>query len=208
VDNLTSSQQLDVARQDSWQEVLGKVSTAVLPVAFVATAGFIVILAIFGGIIAAGGQWLVTVFPFAGVAVGGIMALLGLYLLISHRTIGVMAASRVTISPKRNMRNVFGFGIVYAIGSLSCTLPIFLVVVGSSLATSSVADSFVQFMGFALGMGSVLIAVTVGAALFRGAVSKGLRKVVPHVHRTSALFLVGAGLYLIYYWVFVTGSFG
>lgn len=125
--------------------------------------------------------------------VGAIMALLGLYLLIGHRTIGVMAASRATISPKRNMRNVLGFGIVYAIGSLSCTLPIFLVVVGSSSATSSMADSFVQFMGYALGMGSVLIAVTIGAALFRGAVSKGLRKVVPHVHRTSALFQPAPG---------------
>ncbi|MEA3334764.1 MAG: cytochrome c biogenesis protein CcdA [Chloroflexota bacterium] len=130
-----------------------------------------------------------------------------LYLLLSHRTLGIAAASRVTISPQRNMRNVFGFGIVYAIGSLSCTLPIFLVVVGSSLATSSLANSFIQFMGYALGMASVLIAVTIGAAIFRGAVAKGLRKVVPFIHRTSALFLLGAGLYLIYYWVFITQSF-
>jgi hypothetical protein len=56
-------------------------------------------------------------------------------------------------------------------------------------------------------MGSILIAVTVGAALFRGAVARLLRRVVPHVYRTSALFLVGAGAYLVYYWVFISGSF-
>jgi cytochrome c-type biogenesis protein len=56
-------------------------------------------------------------------------------------------------------------------------------------------------------MGSILIAVTIGAALFRGTVARGLRRAVPYVHRTSALFLVGAGLYLVYYWVFITGSF-
>jgi len=173
----------------------------------VATAGFVTILAIFGGVIAAGGRWLITVFPYAGVAIGGAMTLLGLWLLATHRTIGILAASRVTINPQRNLRNVFSFGIVYALGSLSCTLPIFLVVVGSSLASRGLADSFVQFVGYALGMGSILIAVTVSAALFRGVVAKWLRRVVPHVHRMSALFLVGAGLYLVYYWVFVTGAF-
>lgn len=173
----------------------------------VATAGFVTILTIFGGVIAAGGCGLITVFPFAGVAIGAVMMLLGVYLLATHRTIGIMAASRVTVAPKRNLRNVYSFGIAYAVASLSCTLPIFLVVVGSSLASQGLADSLVQFVGYALGMGSILIAVTIGAAFFRGNVAKWLRRVVPYVHRTSALFLVGAGAYLIFYWVFITGSF-
>jgi len=79
-----------------------------------------------------------------------------------------------------------------------------LVVVGSSLASRDLVGSTVQFVGYGLGMGAILIAVTVGAALFRGAVSRGLRAVVPHVHRMSALFLLGAGAYLIY-WLFVAG---
>jgi threonine/homoserine/homoserine lactone efflux protein len=49
--------------------------------------------------------------------------------------------------------------------------------------------------------------VTIGTALFRGMVEKLLRRAVPYVHRTSALFLIGAGVYLVYYWVFVSGSF-
>jgi hypothetical protein len=28
---------------------------------------------------------------------------------------------------------------------------------------------------------------------------------MPYVHRMSALFLAGAGVYLVYYWVFVAG---
>ena len=49
--------------------------------------------------------------------------------------------------------------------------------------------------------------LTVGTALFRETVSRLLRRIVPHVHRVSALFLVGAGAYLIYYWVFQAGLF-
>jgi len=130
----------------------------------------------------------------------------GLYLLVTHRTLGIIAASRVTVRSQRYLRNVFVYGIVYAIGSLSCTLPIFLVVVGSSLASQGILASFSQFIGYALGMGSILIAVTLGAALFRGTVARWLRNSLPYVHRTSALFVVGAGGYLIYYWIFSAGS--
>jgi hypothetical protein len=63
----------------------------------------------------------------------------------------------------------------------------------------------VQFIGYALGMGTILIAVTVGAAVFRGTVARWLRVAIPYVHRVSALFLVGAGGYLVYYWVFIAG---
>jgi cytochrome c biogenesis protein CcdA len=176
-----------------------------LTLGLVATAGFLAILALVGAVIAAGGQWLIRAFPFAGVAIGGGMVLLGIYLLMTHRSLGIMAASRVAVSPQRNLRNVFLFGIAYAVGSLSCTLPIFLVVVGSSLAGEGLASSFAQFIGYGLGMGTILIAVTVGTALFRGKVSRWLRRPMPYVHRVSALFLAGAGAYLVCYWLFIAG---
>jgi len=63
--------------------------------------------------------------------------------------------------PSRNLGNMLLFGIVYAIGSLSCTLPVFLIVVGSALVGGSAAASFGQFLGYALGMGAVRLVVTV-----------------------------------------------
>ncbi len=78
-------------------------------------------------------------------------------------------------------------------------------VVGSSLASQGLVNSFVQFIGYGLGMGAILIAVTIGAALFQGTVARGLRAAMPYVHRMSALFLAGAGAYLVYYWLFIAG---
>ncbi len=173
-----------------------------LTLGLVATLGFVAISGIVGLVIAAGGQWLIGAFPFAGLAIGAAMIGLGFYLLLSGAKLMLLAASRVTISPERNLRNVFLFGIVYAIGSLSCTLPIFLVVVGSSLATEGLGASFGQFISYALGMGVILIAVTIGSALFRGTVARWLRGAIPHLNRASAMFLIGAGAYLVYYWVF------
>jgi len=173
----------------------------------VATLGFVVLFAAIGAVIAAGGRWLITVFPYAGVAIGVVMIGLGLWLLVTRGTLGVMAASRVVVAPRRNLANVFLFGMGYAICSLSCTLPIFLVVVGSALATRGLFASFGQFVGYALGMGAILVAVTLGSALFRGSVARWLRGAIPYVHRMSALFLLGAGAYLLYYWLFYADFF-
>jgi cytochrome c-type biogenesis protein len=173
----------------------------------VATVGFVVVFAVVGVVIATGGYWLVTGFPYAGVAIGAAMVGLGVWLLVTRRSIGIMAASRLSITPQRNLRNVFLFGIGYAVGSLSCTLPVFLVVVGSALATQGFLNSFSQFIAYSLGMGTILVAVTLGAALFRGTVARWLHAAIPYVHRMSALFLLGAGAYLIYYWVFYADFF-
>jgi cytochrome c-type biogenesis protein len=199
------SYHLGTQEEGYYDQPVGRRLLKALALGLVATAGFLVILAVVGIIISAGGQWLIQVFPYAGVAIGASMALLGLWLLVTRRSLGIMAASRVTVSPQRNLRNVFLFGIAYATGSLSCTLPIFLVVVGSSLASQGLVNSFVQFIGYGLGMGAILIAVTIGAALFQGTVARGLRAAMPYVHRMSALFLAGAGAYLVYYWLFIAG---
>ena len=109
------------------------------------------------------------------------------------------------MTPRRNIGNAFVFGIAYAVGA-HCTLPIFMVVVGGSLATEGFFESLSQYV--ALGMGVVIVAVTLGAALFRDAISRWLRGALPHVHRASSFFMLGAGAYLIWYWLVFADIFG
>ncbi len=172
----------------------------------VATSGFLLVLAAVGGVIAVGGQWLIRTFPYVGVATGAALIVLGAWMLRSGRTIGLLAASRVHVAPQRSTRNVFLFGIAYAAGSLSCTLPVFLLVLGTSLASQGLLAPFAQFISFGLGMGTILMAVTIGTALFQDALIGMVRAIVPHVHGLSALFLIGAGFYLVYYWVWLSGA--
>ncbi len=179
-----------------------------LRVATVATGGFALVFGAAGIVISAGGRWLIGLFPYAGLLIGGAMVVLGVWLLASHRELGILAASRVAVTPRRTLGNVFLFGSAYGISSLSCTLPIFLVVVGSALGTGVITTSIAQFMGYALGMGAVLAVITVGTALFREVIERWLRRLIPYVHRVSALFLVGAGAYLVYYWLAEVGWLG
>jgi cytochrome c biogenesis protein CcdA len=177
-----------------------------LLIAVAVTSGFIIIFSAAGLIITAGGQWLVTSFPYVGVILGAAMVGLGVWILATDRTLSILGG-KVTMQRKQGLGNAFLFGIAYAAGSLSCTLPIFLVVVGTSLAGEGALASFGQFIGYALGMGTVIVAVTLGAALFRRAMARWMRLVTPYIHRVSAMFVIGAGAYLVYYWVFQAGAF-
>ena len=174
-------------------------------IAVMVTAGFVVVFGLVGSIISLGGRWLLSAFPYLGLLIGIGMVVLGIWILATNRTLSILGGGPVATNRERSLRNAFVFGTAYAAGSLSCTLPIFLVVVGTSLTGGELLSSFGQFLGYALGMGTIIFGVTIGAALFRRAMTRWLRLMAPYVHRLGALFLVGAGLYLVYYWVFQAG---
>lgn len=155
--------------------------------------------------VAAGGQWLISAFPYAGSIVGSAMIVLGLCLLLTHKSLGLVAGRQAPINPQRNLGNAFLFGIVYAVASLSCALPIFLAVVGGTLASQGLLRGLDQFLWYALGMGTVIFVVMIGAAVARPSVARWPRTLTPYVHRVSAMFLIGAGVHLVYYWLFQGG---
>lgn len=172
-----------------------------------ATLGFVLLFAIVGLIIGAGGYALARAFPVAGLVIGVALIGLGAWLALSGRGLGILAASRAMeqIRLGDDPRSLFLFGVGYAVCSLSCTLPIFMVVAGSALAAGGIAGAVGQFISYALGMGAILTLVILGAAFFQRAVGNLVRRVTPYVHRIAASFLLGAGLYIAHYWLAALG---
>ncbi|MDP9371968.1 MAG: cytochrome c biogenesis protein CcdA [Chloroflexota bacterium] len=166
-----------------------------------ATAGFLAVFTAAGLVLGLGGRALVTVFPWAGLGVGVVLALLGVWLLVSGRSFGLAAAKRVTFRPRGGPLGVFLFGVGYAIASLGCTLPVFFVAVAGALSSDGLGATLVLFVSYALGMGAVLTAVAIATALSKGLLVRALRAIVPHTERIGALMLIGVGLYLVYYWL-------
>lgn len=173
-----------------------------------ATAGFVLLFGAVGLTLSLGGRALIGLFPWGGFLIGIALTALGLWLLVSGHSLGILQASRVQASFGKGTGNVFLFGVAYGVCSLSCTLPIFLVVVGTALATGSLVDGLGQFVNYGLGMGMVLALVTVSIAAFGGTLTRRLRALLPYVHRAGAVFLMAAGLYIVYYWVVLGQLFG
>ena len=170
----------------------------------VTTIGFVVVFGIVGLVVAAGGSLIGQYLPLAGLIVGIIITLFGVSLIIFKKKAGFMAASRVSLGEGKGIRNVFLFGIGYAVASVSCALPIFLaavgIVTGKSVTTYGVLETIISSLSYGIVMGVVMIAVALGAVFFKELVRKILRKVFPLVEPVGNLAMVGAGVYLIYYW--------
>jgi len=96
---------------------------------------------------------------------------------------------------------MFAFGAAYAVGSLSCTLPIFLVVVGSAVATGSPLGIVLTFLAYGLGTSTILMLLCLGTAGFREVLVSAVRPLMPHMTRISGALLVLGGGYMVYYWI-------
>nr|MDP9487294.1 cytochrome c biogenesis protein CcdA [Actinomycetota bacterium] len=176
-----------------------------LLVGVVVSLGFVLLFGAVGLVVSAGGAAILAAMPFLGAIIGASLVGLGLWML-AGRTLYARAferfADRVRDPKDVSLKGFFLFGLAYGAGSLSCTLPVFLVVVGTGATSGGLLSGAGQFLVFGLGMASVLVALTLALALFKRGLVKWLRGVMPYVRLASAALLVVAGAYVIYYWLF------
>ncbi len=193
-----------LATEDSAPQRGARALLRALYVGGVVTAGFVLLFTVAGGVISLGAYALVTAMPWIGLLVGVILVVLGVWMLAGHH-ITVPGLPELRVPRQRSMRSMFLFGVAYGLASLSCTLPIFLIVVGTSFTTRGPLVGIGQFVAYGVGMGLILMGLTVGLALFRDVALGTVRQVLPHVERVGALLLTLAGGYIVYYWLFIGG---
>ena len=169
------------------------------------TAGFVVLFGTAGLIIALGARSaIVGILPWLGLSIGIILAVTGAWLVGGGKLysgLAARAASHIGDPSRVSPKGYFLFGLSYGVASLGCTLPIFLTVVGTSLAVSDLGASFGQFLLYALGMGLVIMALTLGMAVAKGAMVGAVRKALPYVQPVGAWLMVIAGAYIVFYWL-------
>jgi cytochrome c biogenesis protein CcdA len=180
-----------------------------ITVSLTMTAAFVLLFASVGIALSRGLHALTQAFPATSLAVGVLMVLIGGWMVAGRSLyvdLGERAADRLR-GPARgtSVRAYFAYGIAYALVSLRCTLPIFLVIVGGSATSSGPGAALLQFILYATGMGLVITLLTVGVSLLQAAALRSVRWVLPFVQPVSAGLLVLVGGYLVYYWLSVGG---
>lgn len=192
-----------LARRIGVEDGAGRGADAVaraLLVGAVTTVGFMVVFGTIGTAIGLGARELIGVLPWAGVTIGAALMVAGAAVL-SGRHIALRLPGVRRGVGRVGVRGDLVFGLGYGAASLSCTLPIFLAATGTAV-TGSVAESVFSFLAYAAGMGTILTALAVAAALSQKGLALALRRVVPYVNRASGALLLLAGAYVVYYWAF------
>ncbi|MGL1930667.1 MAG: hypothetical protein OCC45_02775 [Desulfotalea sp.] len=186
------------------QSIMARLLRAIM-VAAVMSAGFAVIFGLVGFVVAIGGVFLIGAGPWIAFAVGVLMILVGCWLLLGRQfSLSFMLRLSNKIGDPRTISipGFFLFGMAYGAASTSCVLPIFFGVVISSVGDGGLSGSLLQFGYYMSGVFLILASLTVGTALLKkGVVEKFLKKLIPYVHKVSAIFLIIAGAYILYYWI-------
>ena len=174
-------------------------------VAIMVTAGFGVLFGLVGTVVSATGYYLMRVMPWFALFVGAMLLALGVWVLMGRSvTMPVVARLVDWVGDFRDMSSwgYFLFGLAFGATSLGCTLPIFLAVVGNSVTSGNFVAGLLQFISYILGMGMIMHLLTLGIAMVKKRIVLGtLRRMVPYIHKISAVFLLTAGGYILYYWL-------
>jgi len=179
-------------------------------IGFTLTIGFVVVFGVFGILMALGFRLFGSLLPFIGLAIGTSIFLTGLWLLLTKRSLAVNVFGDLSFGSFRGINQTFMFGIAYALASLSCALPVFLsavgIVVGSGVSVVGVANVVVGSLAYSLGMGLIMMSVTVSVLYFEDATQRLVGILIPYVELIGKLSMVVAGAYIIVYWLIGDGA--
>ena len=169
------------------------------------TSAFIVVFLLIGLLLSLFGRGLVTYTPWVALFLGfflvplGIIMMFGKNISIFSSTIDKLANKLKMNKSSNKYKMFFLFGIGYSIAALSCTFPLFLTIVSIALASSGTFGGLYAFLVYAMGMGAMMIAISIGLATSKEFVTDKLSKIMPHMHKISGLVILLAGIYIIYY---------
>lgn len=103
-------------------------------------------------------------------------------------------------SQKRGALGLFGFGALYAAVAAGCVAPILLSVIASALSAPTVFEGALRIGAYALGLGGLLVLVTLLVTTAQDTVVRSLKTVLPYIERASGVILLLVGAYLVWYW--------
>lgn len=176
-------------------------------VALSVASGFLAVFTVAGALISFGLRLVIDAIPWLALVVGVGLVVIGLVQLAGRRLLpSVPGVSR--IHRTGSVGGMFTFGVSYAIASLSCTLPIFLSLVGGVVAADSLSTSVLAFTAYGAGMATVVTGVTFVVAGGRKTVVARLRSLSRHLNKISGLVMVVAGGFIIWYWSTVLSGGG
>ncbi len=160
--------------------------------------GFLAVFGSFGLLTVSVASTVQRYLPYVTLVIGVGLVVAGVWLL-SGRELRAPNLAGSRWAPTARLGSMFGYGVGYAIASLSCTIGPFLAITGSSLRRGSPAQGVLVYVAYAAGIALVVGVLAVAVALASSSMVDRMRAVLPHINRISGLILVVVGLYVGYY---------
>jgi cytochrome c biogenesis protein CcdA len=184
--------------RDTAAVAVGRAVAATVAMSF----GFLAVFGAFGLLTVSLASTVQRYTPYATVVVGVALVVLGIALL-AGREFSILLPNRLSRNtsraPTRRLGSMFGYGVGYAIASLSCTVGPFLAVTGAAVGGTTAISRLWVYLAYTAGFALVVGALAVAVALAGSALIARMRRIMPYVNRIGGVVLILVGLYVAYY---------
>ena len=167
-----------------------------IKVGLVSAAGLLSVFMGLGLLISIFGNFIAPYVFWVGVMSGTGLVVLGLYLL-TGRTFFI-SISHAT-SKQKGIKGYFVFGATYGLASLSCTLPVFLLVMSQALSVGGGKSGLAVFLIYSLTAAAFMAVVAYGAITLKDLTQRYLKKMLGVILKLSPYLIIFAGVYMIYF---------
>lgn len=127
--------------------------------------------------------------------VTGVMTLLG-------KGFGIGAVAKGRFAPGKGLVSQIGYGITFALASLSCTIGPFLAVTATALKSASPINVVASFASYALGMALVILLLALLTASGGVAAVRQIRSKSGLIEKVIGLVLIVVAIYLANYAIY------
>jgi cytochrome c-type biogenesis protein len=167
----------------------------------VMASGFVALFAAFGLVLAPLAAEVQRYLPVLTVVIGAGLIAVGGWML-AGRQLSVRLPRPQRGAPTARLWSLFGYGVAYAITSLSCTLGPFLAVTGVTFRSGSIIGGIAAYVAYAVGMALLVGVVATATALAAAPLTTRLRRWLPYLGRAGGVLLGLTGAYVVYYGVY------
>lgn len=138
--------------------------------------------------------------PILTAVIGLSLLVLGVQL-FRGKSIALRRFFNPNIAPKKEFVTQVGYGVTFALGSLSCTIGPFLAISSTALASGSAFTIAATFSFYGLGMAAVVLILALITAAANKALIARIRAATPIIEKLSAVLVFLVGIYItVYAW--------
>jgi cytochrome c-type biogenesis protein len=167
-----------------------------------AATGINGIFAVIGVVVALGGVAVKSYITYLKPVVGIGIVLLGLAMLLNKTEIfdklGFLLSSlSLKIGGKAQYSGLFMYGVGYGLACMECQAPVFIALIFAGLAAGGALEALLVFLSFSIGMGGMMIIVSVIVGTAKMKILTRLKEMMPLINRACGVILIFVGVYFL-----------
>lgn len=162
------------------------------------TLGFIGVFGIFALVLTSFSGVMAKILPFLTITIGILLIIIALSL-IRDKILVLRKLANPNTSPTQTWSSQIGYGISFALASLSCTVGPFLAITATAIRSRDAFKIFSLFLSYSLGMGSVVLVLALLVAAAKSRLIDKIKRSQRKISIISGYFLFFVGFYEIWY---------